>query len=163
MKYFCIVTLLVANLNFSPFVKGQMILGPAQIDRNREISEGSYQEARKALTEAISDRDGSAVRIALRQRRFGPGFQIDAVEAVRILGGKHFVPDLIVALEKNRGIAWRGGDETIDDQRKLNRAIIKTLSALTKIKFRTGKAPTSKEIETVIAASQKWWTQNKQK
>jgi hypothetical protein len=129
----------------------------AQAERQKQILEGNYEVAKQTLDEAVLSKDTSTIKIALKQRRFGPVFQSDAVAAVEQLRSQEFVPDLVEALEKNQGIAWRGGSEIDAEQKKLSGDIVSVLSFLTGIQFPSTDNLTPQDIETILRLTHEWW------
>lgn len=128
-----------------------------QTKRQMQILKGDYEAAKQSLLEAAAAKDKATVKVALKQRRFGPGFQSDAVNAVKQINDKDFVSDLIEVLENNQNIAWRGGSEVKFLQKQLNKTITSTLEVLTGLKFGTSEDLTPQEIEIVLEVSREWF------
>ncbi len=128
--------------------------------QKNEILSKDYAVAEKALNKAIEEKDVNTLRTALKSQ-FLPLKQ-KAVEAIADLNDKTFVPDLIDALEENRGVI-DGGSETQIFQEQLNKTLVSTLQRLTKLKFDVSEKPTSEEMDEIVKKVREWCKNNKPK
>lgn len=146
-------------------VKAEML----ERQQKTSILSKNYNVAKLALNKAVLEKDKSTIRLGLK------GFSLlikrDAIQAIKQLDDKTFVPDLIKALDENQGV-MSGGSETEAEQQELNKEIISALKQLTGLEFPyltdSSTIPCfsdcpSKDIQRVVKESSEWWENNKPK
>ena len=128
-------------------------------------------EAEQMLNQAIADRNYEPIRFLLAKGSFP--VKNKAALAMADLADRAFVPDLIVALDQNRGVS-AGGSEIQIEQEMFNKAIISSLESLIGRKFEAPDARSTSEskfpipdeysvmrIRRILDQSRAWWNKNK--
>jgi len=118
-----------------------------------------YNEASRALDEAVNARDLPVIRTALRNRSFP--LKIRAAKALAALKDVDSIPSLLETLKANQ-VVMLGGSETQILQTQCDSTVTSALEAITGMKFKTKSPASANEIDRVIQESAQWWRTKKE-
>ena len=141
------------------------------IIQDDKILSRDMEVAKKALTEALENKDKETLRLGLKNHRLllSEKNSEALMNAVIEMKDITFVPNLTDALERNRGII-AGGSESQGFQNHLTKVIVKVLQELTGLHFDISNSLTLegeyneqlKEINEVIKQSREWYKTHQQ-